>query len=486
MSKTKHLPLILCALTLATGGWWLSTPRSVPPRIIEIRADGFTPTDLVITAGETVTFVNKNEKSMWPASDPHPTHENLSWFDPGAPLPPEKTWEHQFTKAGTWRYHDHLNVSLRGTITVTGTSGEEETSNCDYGETEESANERCFDARIRKAVEEGGVEAGFAMFTELYEKGMAPASCHWTAHLIGEKSYELFRREKETPLSPATRYCGYAFYHGFLEALLRDNPDVAWARSFCEYVKKELGDQAQDNCFHGIGHGFTEDPPDPRIIGNANAMLAPGLKVCEYLYGTITNKWEICATGVYTVVTGFMWEKKYGLSLDPQDPFAFCRAQPERYHWACYGEIAPKLDHATNWDVAKLANYLHHNEDEKTAAFIVRAATGAMMQRDVAKTDLSNYVDGCRTLPNMLPDTCIRAVAWGLVSHAEPNKEDARALRFCESAAMSREERSACYDETIISLNRIYPQNRVKKICADIPTLYRPPCDKILGFVGHN
>jgi plastocyanin len=83
-----------------------------------ITSSGFIPSTLTIKVGDTVTFVNKDSKPHWPASDPHPTHTNYPGFDALRPLKTGESYSFTFTKQGAWGYHDHLNPSLRGTIIV--------------------------------------------------------------------------------------------------------------------------------------------------------------------------------------------------------------------------------------------------------------------------------------------------------------------------------------------------------------------------------
>jgi plastocyanin len=69
---------------------------------------------------------------MWPASAFHPTHTVYSGtslsehcpdtagtaFDACKGFLPGQSWSFKFTKAGTWKYHDHLNPGATGTIVV--------------------------------------------------------------------------------------------------------------------------------------------------------------------------------------------------------------------------------------------------------------------------------------------------------------------------------------------------------------------------------
>jgi plastocyanin len=83
-----------------------------------ITSSGFSPSTLTIKVGDTVTFINKDSNSHWPASDPHPTHTNYPGFDALRPLKTGESYSFTFTKQGAWNYHDHLDPSLTGTIIV--------------------------------------------------------------------------------------------------------------------------------------------------------------------------------------------------------------------------------------------------------------------------------------------------------------------------------------------------------------------------------
>lgn len=98
----------------------------IAAKVVEIGADGFSPATLTIKQGETVQFINKDAQPHWPASAVHPTHTAYpetggcigSKFDACAVLKQNETFNFTFNQIGTWKYHDHLNPSLKGTIIV--------------------------------------------------------------------------------------------------------------------------------------------------------------------------------------------------------------------------------------------------------------------------------------------------------------------------------------------------------------------------------
>jgi plastocyanin len=109
-----------------------TTIQKITKNTVEITSSGFNPSSLTVNTGDTVTFINRDTKSHWPASAVHPTHKGYpetggcigSKFDACMGLAQGETFSFTFSQKGTWKYHDHLNPAFTGTIVVqdTGTS----------------------------------------------------------------------------------------------------------------------------------------------------------------------------------------------------------------------------------------------------------------------------------------------------------------------------------------------------------------------------
>lgn len=86
-----------------------------------VRYDGtrFSPSPITIKVGSTITFMNESGRDMWPASAPHPTHTDYPGFDAAKPIKPGQSYSFIFTKAGIWKYHNHLDPTKFGSVTVT-------------------------------------------------------------------------------------------------------------------------------------------------------------------------------------------------------------------------------------------------------------------------------------------------------------------------------------------------------------------------------
>lgn len=85
---------------------------------VEINDTGFMPATVRVKAGTTVTFVNNGQALHWPASAPHPAHTDLPEFNAKKGLATGEEYAMMFDKVGTWRFHDHLNPTMTGSVVV--------------------------------------------------------------------------------------------------------------------------------------------------------------------------------------------------------------------------------------------------------------------------------------------------------------------------------------------------------------------------------
>ena len=118
--------------TIVTEEENTETPALTEEAVITYTDSGYSPSPLTIKVGDTVVFKNESAQNMWIASAMHPSHmvysgtslsehcpdeANMS-FDACEGTLPGESWSFTFTKAGEWKYHDHLHPILFGTIVV--------------------------------------------------------------------------------------------------------------------------------------------------------------------------------------------------------------------------------------------------------------------------------------------------------------------------------------------------------------------------------
>ncbi len=87
-------------------------------RFVEYVSGGFSPNEIQIVPGTTVTFVNKTSQPLWVASDPHPAHTNLAGFDSKALLGQGESYAFTFENMGKWDFHNHMSPGMKGRVIV--------------------------------------------------------------------------------------------------------------------------------------------------------------------------------------------------------------------------------------------------------------------------------------------------------------------------------------------------------------------------------
>jgi plastocyanin len=102
--------LVVAALGLVIAG--PASTASTATATVQITKNGFAPATVTITAGDSVSWRNADTTT-------HQVVANGGQF--ASPiLAPGKTYAHQFTRSGTFHYHDALHTRLKGTVVVKG------------------------------------------------------------------------------------------------------------------------------------------------------------------------------------------------------------------------------------------------------------------------------------------------------------------------------------------------------------------------------
>jgi len=101
----------------ATKGAELPTTSISGQATVEVSSTGFSPASVTISVGGKVEWKNIDSDNHQIASDPHPVHTDYPPLNLGL-IKPGEVKSLIFDKAGTYKYHDHLNPSFRGTVYV--------------------------------------------------------------------------------------------------------------------------------------------------------------------------------------------------------------------------------------------------------------------------------------------------------------------------------------------------------------------------------
>ena len=337
-----------------------------------------------------------------------------------------------------------------------------------------ASKQQCLQDLMESTLENKGLDQAFILMDKLFKTDLVFVSdCHDFAHQLGEKAFLMFSINQKFNLPDKTSYCGYGFYHGFMEKLLHSEGSLDQARDFCKYASEVLKEQnadAEGACFHGIGHGAVEDVTDPKLFGNPLAIIAPSLALCEKVSDN-GDKLFRCTTGVFNALEIVMSTGRYQLSLNRDDPLWICRTQPDRFKRACYTQMVIAVMNVTGNDFAKSAQILDNIPEDD---FARESLSGLVVERvRLGSTDYGQTVSFCRGLGNRFHFPCITGFGEGFLKYGPPQKEYIKAVDFCSSSLLTDEEKTSCFKRILPILRTWYTAEKAKQICQDVAANYQ-------------
>jgi len=265
--KKENIALLI-VLVIALGyilyGYFSGPDMNVT---VEITEEGFSPENLTVLRGATITWVNKGERLHWPASNYHPLHNYYpekggcigSTFDACKGLAKGESFSFKLNQLGKWPVHDHLYPGLTMMVEVV--------------EDEEDAVKTSFDLKSMTPEKlrtlDYGVQLAFvkeiaasdpASSWEFLKKtfmvdGQVVGNAHEFSHIIGNSLYKKFGLK-------GVRSCdttfAYGCMHGVTEAMLSKEgvEKVRYIEEEClKYFPPEINNN-YSGCIHGMGHGL--------------------------------------------------------------------------------------------------------------------------------------------------------------------------------------------------------------------------------------
>lgn len=442
---------------------------------ITLTKSGFHPSRLYVTRGTTVVF-ESTEAAFWPASDIHPTHSIYPEFDAGRAYSPGETWSFTFNREGTWLFHDHLNSTHMGTITVLppGESGQSELNampSCE-GETTDGIR-GCWKQRIEHALIDGGIESAFDEMSAVYDEyeNFSPY-CHEYVHDLGVLAYRKYG--ERMPLTEKMSTCAQGFWHGYMEAYLRDHEgDAAAAKAYCDGLDDTQAAHWSHmvlQCYHGIGHGIMEYlyVVRPDLITDIPSLLRLGVRDCA-LFSTEDDRIR-CSSGVVAVTAN--WIMLQGLESEYyslENIFPLCRVFTER--WArrgCALEFTTPALNLAGYDAAATFNSIisgGKSLDEEYVPVLVAHTALRYGAKNVTESD-QDLARACDSVGDpYLYEMCMKGLVGGVLSNGEPNGlEYYRAVRFCAALA-DPIDRKDCAFVVLHFMSHSYGEEGVKAAC---------------------
>lgn len=479
--KIKYVIMVLVIVVLVFYGY-VTKVVSVEEVIVRYTDTGFIPAQITVHIGDSVIFENVSSKQMWPASNLHPSHLEYPEFDSQKPIAYGESWRFTFTKEGMWGYHDHLVSSQEAFITVIGSLG---VADCGDG-----GNESCLRSDFESVFRTEGLDAAFSRMADVYASDPNfVQSCHGIAHALGVLAYGEYAKSRHIELTERAAYCGYGFYHGFMEVLLQKTGKPEEARDFCVYAQSVLYKKTIDAlgaCYHGIGHGAV-DGGDPRAWGNATEIVRPALQLCQEITGekdieALGSILFRCVTGTYNGLEVLARDEKYLLEEINKNPFEFCTTQPASYQGACYTNMIPALLRLTKNNYEEAFEYVKEIPEVSGARYPIRPEIAASLAYEVVRENITheNYISRivttCRNLGKQLHLSCIEGLSGGHMKYGEPENEYKKALTFCGSTILTEDEKNVCYPYILSRLRIWYDIIKSRSICELVPKKYQLAC----------
>lgn len=451
--------------------------------IIEMTQGKFVPQNLAIKIGDTTTFVNKDEVDRWPASNIHPTHGIYPEFDPKKAVKPGDSWKFQFQRARSFKFHDHLNPSLGGTIIVSG-EGAENSQKAKFnlaiflkkiyykifpGKLE--ADLKTFDA-VKIAPDQERLEYWISLIggQKFMDKlvadsgGGSKVDCHQEAHYVGRIAFKL---EGKGVFKKPDYSCHSGYLHGAMEAFIAQVGQKDLISEVSKLCSGFSTNFSNFECLHGIGHGLMayEDYDIPAALGLCKKLGSDYQR--SSCYGGIFME-NIMVDEGRGAVAG---HKTNWVSSDPQFP---CSGVDQDYHiqFECYQMQTSRMLHMFNYNFSLIAE-----ECLKTPKNMTQVCFRSM-GRDVAGQTLRDpekIVNLCKTTPTDYFRSCIRGALNVIIDFWGENLSD-QAGKLCDRLSLN--DKNYCFGLLGNRLKDVFGKdvNRIKKVCSFSDQQFRSAC----------
>jgi|GEM_PF-2074575 len=355
----------------------------------------------------------------------------------------------------------------------------------------EAAKNLCYRDLVNAAYEKKGLPKAFDRIAELAEADAEFAGdCHGNVHELGDFAYEDFKDGRDVEFTPKASYCGYGFYHGFMERLLQETGDAASGRELCLSLGEKLFAESIDTagaCFHGIGHG-TVDGSDPTKWGNPDGMIAAALNLCESVTSGLQPGVEQngplyrCVTGAYNSLEILSHNQKYRLYELEAKPLTFCATQPEPYRKGCYTNLLLGVMHNTHNDFGSVVKEILEAKNEDPLFVDTGALVTDLFHEYVrlhfadADQGINSGITMCAALSRELFAPCVEGLSGGYMKYGAPTKEYEGIFSLCTSDKLDIDTKEGCYAFGLSRLRNLYSEAKMASICAIAPAPYQKYC----------
>ncbi len=349
--------------------------------------------------------------------------------------------------------------------------------------------QQCFAEQIEMALSTKGLDAAFDALIVFSKQDVNFATaCHGNVHDLGKAAYKRFSLGEKIVYTQKMSYCGYGFFHGFVEELFAETGNLNKAISFCKSLGENLDGAATGGttaCFHGIGHGAV-DGSDPNAWGNPSMMIRPAMELCKQLPKEQYAEY-VCNAGVYNSLEIFSTDAKYRLKALAEDPYVFCNSEPHTRRDACYVNMIPAVLRITKDDVRVATSYIvpriTNPNDLSVDNFHVDEMVILGLFHELVRLNfghpeaIAGGIALCREFSSdRLRLACVSGLAGGYMKYDVPESAYGNWRAFCDNSSLREDERQACFKYVLVRISLWYDEGRAKTICQSVPEQYQWYC----------
>jgi plastocyanin len=396
-------------------------------QVIEMTKDSFSPSQVQVNQSDQITFKNSDLAPHWPASNIHPSHIIYPEFDPKKAIEPGQSWTFKFDKAGTWRFHDHLNPNITGTVVVQATSPlakNKTLDNSNFLENLKSTMNIFYYKIFPKKLEQRLNAFKITTIKEVDEKELTLllraagkdqvmekllkdsgngklVDCHQPAHTIGRNSYKIYGAKAFLQIKFD---CNSGFIHGAMEQFLVENGTTNLASKIQALCDKFTTSFSKFECLHGVGHG---------VMAYEDYDLPESLGACQNLSDTFAK--QSCYGGVFmeNIIAsqgqGGLWQHQ--TKWVSNDPFFPCNSMGQEFQFQCYLMQTSRMLTLEKYDFKKVGELCNQLDEQKTTCFqsLGRDISGYTLN-DSLKTDQL-----CQLVPSDSYQDCLKGALYVVI-----------------------------------------------------------------------
>lgn len=308
-----------------------------------------------------------------------------------------------------------------------------------------------------------GIEKNVEAF-KFISKNQTLPMCHKNAHVLGTKSYEVYKSEAFFHYSD---WCSSGFIHGIMEAYLKENGfEFEKIKKICTDLKIPI---KIGECIHGVGHGLLsfENYDLPNAIKDCQSLKLSDLYSSACLDGVFMEN-KIASSGGSNSIHKTSW-----VSDDPLFP---CNAvdNSDIVQNACFTNQVPILLDLYKKDLTKVSEICQSVKDKKSQDTCFYGM-GLQIPLIIKSSDPQKLFDECsHTKDNS--GSCLRGILKYLVKAFDQDLKD-QGVKLCNLISNQNSKKN-CYQNFGRFLKLQYSNNPefIKSICAFSEKEYESFC----------